>query len=346
MTMLHRLLFFLASLLLIFPLKAQKMTPEAIASFRGQQVTGVTVTDRGRIFANFPRWRPGVKHSVVEVKDGQPKPFPDAQWNSWKLGDSISDQIFVAVQSVVAFENTLYVLDTRNPQFQGVVNPPRIFAFNLQTHSLSDVYILDENAYRENSYINDLRIDKKNRSIYCTDSGAPGLVIFDLKDGASRRILDNHPSTSAETDHLTIDGKRWEGTVHADGIALDTKQDLLYYHALSGYTLYALPTSVLKNSENEIVTAIRNVDQTAAPDGMIVDANGNLYFADLENHKIQYRTPAGQIKTLIEGDNVRWADTFSIYNGHLYYTNSRIHEAQGDISDMYFTIHKVPLPQR
>jgi hypothetical protein len=28
---------------------------------------GVTVTDAGRIFANFPRWRNGVKNSVVEI---------------------------------------------------------------------------------------------------------------------------------------------------------------------------------------------------------------------------------------------------------------------------------------
>ncbi len=35
----------------------------AVAAFKGQQVTGVTLTDAGRIFVNFPRWRKGVDNS-------------------------------------------------------------------------------------------------------------------------------------------------------------------------------------------------------------------------------------------------------------------------------------------
>ena len=38
-----------------------------VAEFTGQQVTGVTVSDSGRVFVNFPRWRPTVNHAVTEV---------------------------------------------------------------------------------------------------------------------------------------------------------------------------------------------------------------------------------------------------------------------------------------
>jgi hypothetical protein len=37
--------------------KANSDAITEVASFKGQQVTGVTATDKGRLFVNFPRWR-------------------------------------------------------------------------------------------------------------------------------------------------------------------------------------------------------------------------------------------------------------------------------------------------
>ena len=36
-----------------------------IANFKGAQVTGVTMAENGRMFANFPRWRDNLPFSVV-----------------------------------------------------------------------------------------------------------------------------------------------------------------------------------------------------------------------------------------------------------------------------------------
>ncbi|MBL87513.1 MAG: hypothetical protein CMO82_12735 [Winogradskyella sp.] len=318
-----------------------------VASFKGQQVTGVTVTQNGRVFANFPRWRDTVKYSVVEVfEDGSSKSYPNDIWNLWQPGEQPKDDQFLGVQSVVAFEDKLYVLDTRNPKFSGVVDAPRVFVFNLNTNVLEQTYKLDKDSYHSDSYINDLRVDKANNKLYFTDSGHAGLVALDLKSGKSTRILDNHKSTTAEVSELTFDNKVWKNTVHCDGIAFDQNNQRLFYQALTGYSLYSVPVSSfnLKNS-TEIEASVKFEAKTAAPDGMIFDQIGNLYYADLEHNKIDYITPNGTIKTLVEGDNVKWADTFSIYNGYLYYTNSRINEASGDISDLNFTINKVELPK-
>ncbi len=54
-----------------------------VAAFQGIQVTGVTVTDTGRLFANFPRWHENLPFSVVEIMpDGSYQPYPDAGWNT------------------------------------------------------------------------------------------------------------------------------------------------------------------------------------------------------------------------------------------------------------------------
>ncbi len=318
---------------------------ENVATFKGLQVTGVTVTDKGRIFANFPRWRKGIPFSVVEVNgnDGSYEPYPNGKMNAWVIGTAVSPDIFVGVQSVVAFENHLYVLDTRSALFEPILDEPRIFVINLDTDSLERTYVVPKGVAKPNSYINDLRVDKENGKIYFTDSGAGGLLVLDMASGKSKRILDNHPSTMAEMDHLTFDNGIWNNTIHSDGIALDIKNNKLFYHALTGYSLYAINTEVLTSEENPKDTDVQFIKKTGAPDGMIFDDKGNLYFADLENDKINYLTPTGEIKTLLEGDAIKWADTFSIYQGYLYYTNSRINEVKGDISQMEFTINKVAL---
>lgn len=49
------------------------------------QATGVTGSERGRIFVNFPRWAEDSPVSVAEVmKDGSLRPSPDEQWNAWR----------------------------------------------------------------------------------------------------------------------------------------------------------------------------------------------------------------------------------------------------------------------
>lgn len=316
-----------------------------VAEFKGQQVTGVSVSNTGRVFANFPRWREGVENSVVEVSaDGKAVSYPSKEWNNWAIGDSISDSVFVAVQSVVVHHDDLYVLDTRNPLFKGVKTAPRLFVFNLNSNSLKDILILSSESFKSNSYINDLRVDAKTNCIYMTDSGEPGLVVLNLSTRESKRVLDNHYSTKAETDHLMINGIRWNNTVHADGIALDVKTNRLFYHSLTGYSLYSVSTDLLTTGDKELIEAdVKMVIKTAAPDGMIFDKKGNLYFADLENNKIQYLTPNGTIETLCEGEEVKWADTFSIFNGYLYFTNSRINETQDGVSDLAFSIQKIKI---
>lgn len=317
-----------------------------VASISGQQLTGVTVAESGRLFTNFPRWREGIKMSVAEVKEGNAfAAYPNAAWNSYSPGDEITDDQFVCVQSVVAYQTELYVLDTRNPGFKGVLGSPALYVFNLENDSLVTFYQFPEGVYLPDSYFNDLRVDADRGKIYMTDSGHPGLILLDMETGISTRILNEHPSTTAEVDKLTIDGKDWNNRIHSDGIAFDPANGKLYYHALSGYTLYALDVAGMYSADGEVSPEdyVSSVAKTAAPDGMIMDLRGNLYYADLEHHQIMKRSPEGETSVVAEGEKVRWADTFSLHDGYLYYTNSRIHEAGGDISSLAFTINKVKI---
>ena len=313
---------------------------ESVAVFKGLQVTGVTVSSEGRIFVNFPRWRNDLPVSVAEVfPDGSRRPYPDERSNSWKPGEKVGGR-FVCVQSVWASGDRLYVLDTDAPFFAGVLSAPKLYVHDLNQNRLADTYVFPPDVFEKGSYINDLRIDEKRGQVYFTDSGVGGIVTLDLKKRVFKRHYHRHKITRADRKELVIDGgRRFPFQIHSDGIALDRENDILYIHALTGYLLHGIRLGELEKEKAPFLTRT-----TPAPDGMIMSADGKLYFGDLEKHRIVYLTPDGKsVKTLLEGEDVRWADSFSIHDGFLYYTNSRIHEVTDDISQMEFHLKRIKL---
>ncbi len=322
-----------------------------VASFKGIQVTGVTVTDTGRLFANFPRWHENLPFSVVEVMpDGGYQPYPDAGWNTWN--GQPEENRFTCVQSVVAHGNSLFVLDPASPFMKGVVGSATLYEFDLTTNALKQKWTFDETIAPEKSYLNDLRIDEETGKIYMTESGVGALVVLDLQTNTARRLLDGHPSTQSEDVWLTVEGQRWvkEGkkpSMHADGIALSPDKQYLYYHALTGYTLYRISTFALNDttlSDQALGELVENLGRTSAPDGMLFDPQGNLYLGDLESNAIVYRTPDGHLNTLLQDEQLKWPDTFTMdREGNLYVTTSRIHQMEGDISELEFNIFKIDL---
>jgi sugar lactone lactonase YvrE len=320
-----------------------------VASFKGIQVTGVTITDAGRLFANFPRWHENLPFSVVEVMpDGSYQPYPDAGWNTWS--GQPEENKFTCVQSVVAHGNSLFVLDPASPFMKGVVGSAALYEFDLTTNALRQKWTFDETIAPKESYLNDLRIDEETGKIYMTESGVGALVVLDLKTNTARRLLDGHPSTKSEDVWLTVEGQRWvkEGkkpSMHADGIALSPDKQYLYYHALTGYTLYRISTFALNDtalSDRALGESVENLGRTSAPDGMIFDPQGNLYLGDLESNAILYRTPDGHLNPLLQDEQLKWPDTFTMdREGNLYVTTSRIHQMEGDISNLEFNIFKI-----
>lgn len=97
-----------------------------------------------------------------------------------------------------------------------------MYVYDLNTNKLIRKYPLSEST-KPKSYVNDLRVDREHGKIYFTDSNEPGLIVLDIKSGENYRMLDNHSYTTAEQDHITVNGRRHDGKVHSDGIALDKR---------------------------------------------------------------------------------------------------------------------------
>ncbi|MFL6545218.1 MAG: L-dopachrome tautomerase-related protein, partial [Candidatus Udaeobacter sp.] len=308
-----------------------------VASFPDKQITGVGVsTKSGRIFVNFPYWSDDHSISVAEIVDGQPKPFPNDEWN--KPGGR-ADSHFVCVQSVIVDDqDNLWVLDPAAPKMQEIVQGgPKLVKIDLATNQVVQTILFGEDVAPKKSYLNDVRIDTRTNTAFITESGNGAIIVVDLKTGKARRLLDGHSSTQPEKEvKLVVDGKalidQQKNTppqIASDGIALDVKNGYLYYHALTGHTLYRIKTSFLTNDKlgkRELESKVENVGQTSACDGMLEGADGSVYLTDLENSAVVRWNPASKrVEQIIADKRLFWPDTLSwAPNGELYVTASQI----------------------
>ncbi len=329
----------LLTLYLGFTFVCAAQTLEEVASFPNQQVTGIGVSkSSGRVFVNFPFWAAGHTVSVAEIKDGKPVPFPaDESWNT-KEGDPAKR--FVCVQSVVVDEaDNLWILDTGSPMQKGVVEGgAKLLRADLKTNRIVSSFPIGDDCAPEKSYLNDVRIDVQRGHAFITESGIGSIIVVNLDSGKARRFLANHPSTKAEVGtELVIDGIKpidpatnGTPTFHADGIALDTTKGILYYHALTGHTLYSIKTAVLTDSaiaEKEVEAAVEKVGRTDAPDGMLESPDGTVLLAAFEKNALMRVDPrTAKSITVIADEKLQWPDTLAWGpEDWLYVTTSQIH---------------------
>jgi sugar lactone lactonase YvrE len=327
----------LVAVVVALPLRAQKSALEEVATFPKQQVTGVTVSPQGRVFVNFPFWSDDHTLSVAEIVDGKPKPFPDEAWNG-KNGPP--EGRWVCVQSVVVDDQgVLWILDPASPKTEGVVKGgPKLVKVDLSTNKVVQTISFDETIAPTRSYLNDVRVDTKTGHAFITDSGAGAIVVVDLKTGQARRLLADHPSTKAEPGtEIVVDGMKIidpktgkAPEFHADGIAFDKEGSWLYYHPLTGVTLYRIKTEHLLDetlSEAQLGAKVEKIATTPKPDGMLEAPNGSVYLTAFEKNAIvRFDPDTRKVTTIIEDDLLQWPDTLAWGpDGKLYVTTSQIH---------------------
>jgi sugar lactone lactonase YvrE len=309
---------------------------QEVASLPDKQITGVGVSTRsGRIFVNFPYWSDDHTISVAEIVNGQPKAFPNDEWNT----PGPAGSHFVCVQSVVVDDqDNLWVLDPAAPKMQEIVKGgPKLVKIDLATNQVVQTIPFGEDVAPKKSYLNDVRIDTRTNTAFITESAKGAIIVVDIKSGKARRLLDDHASTQPEKDvKLVVDGKalidqqkKTPPQIASDGIALDAKNGYLYYHALTGHTLYRIKTSFLtdeKLGKRELESNVENMGQTPTPDGMLEAPDGSVYLTDLEGSAVVHWDPASKhVEPVIADKRLLWPDTLSWGpNNEIYVTASQI----------------------
>jgi sugar lactone lactonase YvrE len=307
------------------------------AEFPHQQVTGVAVSRTGRVFVNFPYWSDGHTVSVAELDAaGQPRPFPDENWN---VKTAPPADRFVCVQSVYVDDtDALWIVDAGSPKQTGVVEGgAKLVKVNLGDNRVAQVIHFDRRAAPEKSYLNDVRVDTKNQFAFLTDSNLGAIVVVDLKTDTARRVLDNDPSVKPEPNlALKVEGnvlidpeKQRPLAIASDGIALDPVGGWLYYKALTGHTLYRIPTEALENeqlADQELANRIERVGRVPASDGLAF-RDGKIYVSSIEDDSVvRYDVTTKTSEVVVRDERLKWPDSFAFGpDGTLYVTSSQIH---------------------
>jgi len=318
---------------------------ERVAEFTGAMPTGVTVTETGRIFVNFPRWGDDVPYTVAELKDGKPVAYPDAAFN--RADERDPKRGLVSVQSVVADgQGRVWLLDTAAPKFAAPLpGGPKLVAVDLKTNRVVKSVVFPAEVILPTTYVNDMRFDLREGAgvAYVTDSSLSGpgaIIVLDLATGKAVRRLSGHASTSPDPGFAPVvegkpllqrgaGGKTAPFKVASDGIALSPDGRTLYYSALSSRRLYAVPTRLLRDpavTEAELAAAVRDLGEKGASDGLEADARGNVYGGDYEHNALRRLAPGGTWQTIAQGPELLWPDTLSVGpDGYLYVIANQLH---------------------
>ncbi|HEX4871979.1 MAG TPA: L-dopachrome tautomerase-related protein [Nevskiaceae bacterium] len=298
----------------------------------------VSVSAGGRILLSLhPEARPAIQ--VAEWRDGALQPFPDAGWQ--RCGRDRGDACFNEVLGLrVDDQNRLWVLDTGHHGWVA----PRLLGFDLDSGALLRTISFPREQAPLGSHLNDFQITRDGRHALIADASffgqRPALLVVDLEQGHSRRLLEGHPAVTAQPYTPVVQGRRMEvfGLVSirpgVDSIALDPAGEWLYFAPISNLELSRLRVSDLLDPTLEARTLAGRVQTVAAKtmsDGITVDSAGHVYLSDLEHSAIVLLHPDGRLETLVQDERLlRWPDGFSFGpDGWLYVTASSLHQVIG-----------------
>ena len=291
----------------------------------------IAVSDGGRIFFTFhPEAHPDV--NVVELVDGVAVPFPSAAFNS--SGKGIH---FQSVQSVrIDRQGRLWALDHGNHGS----GQPRLLAFDINTRRLVHQYDFPAEIAPLGSQLNDFQITSAGDYIYIADASifrkSPAIIVYDIKNKRSRRVLENHASVTAEKNCIVVHGKKtvvfgiFAIRPNIDSFALDQEGEWLYYGPTTSRHMYRIQTKYLLDwhvGASELPSKVEIFSKKTMSDGIAIDRQGTIYITNPEQSSVDVINQKKVLSTLFKDPSLVWPDGFSFGpDNWLYMTNSGLHK--------------------
>lgn len=336
-----------------------------VVTFGDYRAIGVGVSSDNRLFVSFPRRGSTYQYGLVEVVNGELKPYPDTEWNS--EGDETVH--FASVQDLfVDADDFLWVLDSK-PAPGGSIfggngegKPEghfKLLKINLTTNQIDTVYTFDD-LDKTRSGLNDIRVDTRKGLAYLSDPGLAAIVVLDLNTGKTRTVLEKTPFTLAdpdivlsynETEMRDESGKPFSSNVN--GIALTRDFKYLYFKPINKKNLFRIATEYLADAsltDEALQAKVEDMGEVGVTHGLEADDKGNIFLTNSLDYSVRYLNPAGEVYTLVQDSRLLWPDSFGIgTDGYLYFScaqlqnepqwNKGVNKAQ-----LPFTLYKVELP--
>lgn len=289
----------------------------------------IAVAGDGRVFFTLhPDGNPPAK--VLELVDGQSVPYPSEAFQK-----ANGESHFQSILSIrIDRQGRLWVLDYAD-YGRG---QPRLLAFDLKTDQLVHSYDFPAEVAGLLSMLNDLQVSPDGKKIYIAETSPilqrPALIVYDVEQQRSRRVLDGHKSVLSEDLIIQAPGRDmivyglYTMRIAVDSIALDTRGEWLYYGAVTGSRLYRVRAADLDDESlgaAQLAAKVEDFAEKTLSDGITMDDEDNIYLSDMEHSAIVRLDQERRLMTLLKDDRLRWPDGFSWGpGGWLYVTCSSL----------------------
>ncbi|KAF5273705.1 hypothetical protein FQA39_LY07395 [Lamprigera yunnana] len=303
-------------------------------------IAGIKYYDN-RMYIALPRLRTGTPVTLAfipitsKVKTNPLlRPYPSWDMNVLKNCSTLQN-----VQSMeIDRYGVMWVID--GIRMNGLTKcPPKIVLLDLKNGGrvLHSYIIPNDVTLHQGGFLDDIVVDESDGGFaYITDNSAqdPGLVVYSRVYNKSWKLRDSSMYAEIEAADFSVDGLINENLMSINGIALAPtplnrkRNRMVYFCALSGYSLYAISTHILKDEEfckgaewrRDIEFVGKKRSQS---DGIIIDNKGNLFYGLLSKYgvgKWNIRKSFGTSKNVdVNKQNIVWPNSFTFdFTGNLY----------------------------
>ena len=327
-------------------------TPTPFSGSVNAPIAGIHFDAKGRAFVSTPRLVSAGAPATLSILDTTVQTGP-ARLTAFpsREGNAVETAPDQNLRNVLGFyidrkNGWLWALDMGfvAGEAESPVGSQKLMVLDLNTGRTIKRIPLDGVADRKASFLNDVVVDETRRVAYISDSGsrsAPenrvGLIIADFATGTARRVLDRHPDLQIEPGVKVVShgAEVWPGhplLIGINGIALSPDTGTLYWTVTTGTHAVAVPTDVLRKpgaDDTQIAAQIRDLGSVGGnTDGIVTDAEGNLYITDVtHNGIVRYEPKSGSMTLMASNDGVHWPDTPAINpDGDLIFTSSSLND--------------------
>lgn len=294
--------------------------PEPIGNVAVSQDSNARV-----FFTIHPESRPGPT-KLLEIIEGQAEPYPSVV---------AQKELITPLGLYVDQQQRLWVIDHGNHGFDGA----RLLAYDLQRDTKILEYIFPPEVAEKGSFFNDLSVTPDGRYVFVADVSffgkKPSLIVFDVRQQRARSLLDGHHSVTNQGYLPVTPSKKMRffgGLVDLmpgiDGLDVSPDGQFVYYAAMSHDSLYRVPVAACTDFDNDnVAQSVEAIGRKPLSDGIRVGDDHTTYITDVEHQGVAVVGPNGETETLIQHENIRWADGLSFGgDGYCYLADSAIPE--------------------
>jgi len=294
-----------------------------------EPIGSVAVSSGGRIFFTVhPESRPE-GNKLLEWVSGAAVPYPSG---------TIQPHLFDTVLGLtIDRQQRLWTIDHGKSGF----GDPRLLAFDVRSGDLVHDYKFRKEIAPIGSFLQNLKVSSDGRYVIISDSSIlrkkPALIVYEVAIRSARRVLESHESVTAENfviqnsiRNLSYFGGLFNLKGGVTGLAIDAKNEWLYFAALNNSGLYRIEMEHLVNAtmpSGNLLKKVERYSDKPLSDGLSADLDGNIYVADVEHNAITIIGADRKPRTLMMSPEIRWPSAiFFGPQGHLYIADSALPE--------------------